>query len=203
MSQLEIAQKQIKIKRINDRLRQMRLQFEGGKSSGFFQKFKNAIALAVPSAALTGEGTISTSKKTLDLIPDDVIDDLLRHHTAGQIKKEAAEAAARESEITGRHITVKQYLKAQDFVEKTIQEDGERAYEALAIYWDAVGGRGAGAPKIPYTEWAHIIEELYRQDEAISLHDTEAAKNIEDKLKKRIVDKNERAKTYAMKELFD
>lgn len=202
MSQLEIAQKQIKIKRINDRLRQMRLQF-GGKSSGFYLKFKNAIALAVPSAAVTGEGTISISKKTLDLIPDDVIDDLLRHHTAGQIKKEAAVAAARESEITGRHITTKQYLKAQDYVEKTIQEDGERAYEALSIYWDTVGGRGSGSPKIPYTEWAHIISELYRQDEAISQHDSEAARNIENNLIKHIENRNERAKTYAMKELFD
>lgn len=200
-SQLEIAQKQSKIKRINDRLRQMRLQF-GGKSSGFYQSFKNAIALAVPSQALTGEGTISTSKKTLDLIPDDVLDDLLRHHTAGEIKKEAAEAAKRESEITGKHITAEQYLRAQDKVEKTIQEDGEKAYEALSIYWDAVGGRGSGSPKIPYTEWARIIDDLYKVDNAISAGDSEAARNIEDKLRKRIEDRNERAQTLAREELF-
>ena len=200
-SQLEIAQKQSKIKRINDRLRQRRLQF-GGKSSGFYLSFKNAIALAVPSQALTGEGTISTSKKTLDLIPDYVLDDLLRHHTVGEIKKEAAEAAKRESAITGKHITTEQYLKAQDKVEKTIQEDGEKAYEALVIYWDTVGGRGAGAPRIPYTEWAHIIDKLYEQDAAISAGDSEAARNIEDKLRKRIEDRNERAQTLAREELF-
>ena len=196
------TEKQLKIKRINDRLRQRRLQF-GGKDSGLYQSFKNAIALGIPSDALTGEGTISTSKRTLDQIPDEVLDDLLRHHTAGEIKKEATEAARRESEITGKTITPKQYLEAQDYVEKIIQTDGDRAYEAVTIYWESVGGRGSGAPRIPYTEWANIINDLYDQDDAISAGDSEAARNIENKLRKRLEDRNEKQRERAYKEIFE
>lgn len=200
-SNLDIARKQSKIKRINDRLRQMRLQF-GGKSSGFYQSFRNAIALAIPPEALTSEGTISTSKKTLDKIPDDVLDDLLLHHTVGQIKKEAAEAAKRESELTGQKITTEQYLKAQDYVEKIIQNDGDTAYEALTIYWAKVGGRGSGAPRIPYTEWANIINDLYAMDEARRSGNMTEANNIENKMYKRIEDRNEKQRQRAMEEIF-
>lgn len=196
------SEKQLKIKRINDRLRQRRLQF-GGKDSGLYQSFKNAIALGIPSDALTGEGTISTSKRTLDQIPDDVLDDLLRHHTVGEIKKEAVEAARRESEITGKTITPKQYIEAQDYVEKIIQTDGDRAYEAVTIYWDKAGGKGSGAPRIPYTEWANIINDLYDMDDAIKAGDSKAAHNIENKLYKRLEDRNEKQRARAYKEIFE
>ena len=179
------AQKVSAIKRINERLAEMGRQF--GKDSGIYRDYKNAILLAIPEEALTRSGTISHGAKALDVIDDQVLDDLLAKHTAGQVKKVAREEAKRESEETGEPVSVDEYLEAMDYVYTVINDDPDEAYEAFETYWSIVG-RGSSRPS--YTVLRDIIETKRRADQEYDLGNKEAADNIENKLFKRLEQRN-------------
>ena len=163
-SQLEEARKVSKIKRINDRLRQFRIDVNNfGPNSKFYIEFKNAIELLIPRQALTPAGTISTNKNTLDLIPDEALNTLEARETAGEVRKKGREEAKKEEELTGYRVDPEQYFKAIDYVFS--MQGTDEWYDALVIYWESQGGKGSGAPQIPYTEWERIIRELNAERE--------------------------------------
>ena len=179
------SQKVSAIKRINERLAEMGRQF--GKDSGIYQDYKNAILLAIPEETLTRSGTISHGAKALDAIDDQALDDLLAKHTAGQVKKAAREEAKRESEETGEPVSVDEYLEAMDYVYTVINDEPDEAYEAFETYWSIVGH---GGPRPSYTALRDIIETKRRADQEYDLGNKEVADNIENKLFKRLEQRN-------------
>lgn len=195
MTELEKAQKVSKIKRINERMAEIGRKF--GKDSGIYRDYKNSIMLSIPEDALTGAGTISRSEKTLDKIPDYVLNDLLMKHTAGEVMKEARKEAAEESKLSGRPISVEEYLGAQDFVYNLMVDDprGE-IYEAFQIYWDAAGD---GAPRPSYVTLRDIILDMRSMDNMVKFGYPNEAQNIEDRLYKTIKARNER---YSAAEVY-
>lgn len=186
MTEEKKARKVSKIKRINERLLAIGRDPDLGKDSEFYQRFKNAIALSIPEDARTGTGTISRSEKTLDKIPDDVLDDLLEHHTVGQIKKTAREQIAAERGVKSKDVTsgeVSRYLDIMDEVTKFLSNLSKEESGFYKTYWNSAG---KGAPRPTYTILKDMID-TQRQSEALQLAgDTEAAKQVEDKLTKRI-----------------
>lgn len=185
MTEEEKARKVSKIKRINERLLAIGRDPDLGKDSEFYQRFKNAITLAIPEDARTGTGTISRSEKTLDQIPDDALDDLLKHHTAGEIKRTAREQIATETGRTPKEVTkgeVSSYLDVMDEVTKFLSTLTKEESGFYDTYWK---GR-KGLPRPTYS----ILKDMKdTREEAASFRaagNEEAAQYVEDKLSKRI-----------------
>ena len=185
MTEEEKTQKIKNIKRINERLLAIGRDPELGKDSEFYQRFKNAILLSIPEEARTGTGTISRSEKTLDLIPDEALSDLLRHHTVGEIKRTVREQIAAETGRKPKEVTrgeVSRYLNIMDEVTKFLSTLTKEESGFYDTYWK---GR-KGLPRPTYS----ILKDMKdTREEAASFRaagNEEAAQYVEDKLSKRI-----------------
>lgn len=178
------AQKVSAIKRINERLAAIGREF--GKDSELYQRFKNAITLSIPEDARTGSGTISRSTKTLDKISDDTINDLLQHHTVGQIKQTAREQIARDKGKSPKQVTSKeisQYIDIMDEVTKYLNTLTKEESGFYKRYWDHAG---AGAPRPSYSILKSMIDSDKDAAHLRSMGKEEEASLVEDKLTKRI-----------------
>ena len=185
MTEEEKALKVKKIKRINERLLAIGRDPDLGKDSEFYQRFKNAIILSIPEDARTGTGTISRSEKTLDKIPDDVLDDLLRHHTVGLIKQTAREQIAAERGVSPKRISkgeVSQYLDVMDEVTKYLSKLTKEESGFYDTYWK---GR-KGLPRPSYSILKDMMDTTETAKELRAAGKEEEAQYIEDKLSKRI-----------------
>lgn len=186
MTEEEKARKVSKIKRINERLAAIGRDPDIGKDSAIYQRFKNAITLSIPEEARTGSGTISRSEKTLVMIPDEALDDLLEHHTLGEIKKAAREAAAAEQGIKPSQVTpdmVSDYLAAMDTVLEYLSDIPKGDSDIFATYWNSAG---MGAPKPTYTILKDIIDTNNEAEELRLAGNEDEADFVEDKLHKRL-----------------
>lgn len=185
MTEEEKARKISKIKRINERLLAIGRDPDLGKDSEFYQRFKNAIALSIPEDARTGTGTISRSEKTLDQVPDDVLDDLLKHHTVGQIKKTAREQIAAERGVKPTQVSkgeVSHYLDIMDEVTKYLSKLTKEESGFYDSYWK---GR-KGLPRPSYFVLKDMMDTTETAKELRAAGNEEEAQYIEDKLSKRI-----------------
>ena len=182
MTEEEKARKVSAIKRINERLAAIGREF--GKDSELYQRFKNAITLSIPEDARTGSGTISRSTKTLDKISEQVITDLLKHHTVGQIKKTAREQIAREKGKPIKQVTskeVSQYIDIMDKVTKYLSKLTKEESGFYQPYWD----KNKGGPRPSYTILKAMMDTTEEAKELRSMGKEEEAALVEDKLTKR------------------
>ena len=133
---------------------------------------------------------IVRNKKALDSMDPEEIQALLNKHTAGQIKKAAKEEAKRQREESGDDsIDYNDVLEDMDYVYDYLDEygydskDNEMLQSVLNMYWESAGPL---APRPSYSELRMLLEGKKRMMDLEDIGDTEYAKNIEDKLRKRI-----------------
>ena len=210
MAEMTRAQKDSAIKRINERYIQICREF--GADSGVAKDYYHTMELVAGSENMriiasttskkgpkdnpryeTGEikvHQIVRNKKALDSMDPEEIQGLLNKHTAGQIKKAAKEEAKRQREESGDDsIDYNDVLEDMDYVYDYLDEygydskDNEMLQSVLNMYWESAGPL---APRPLYSELRMLLEGKKRMMDLEDIGDTEYAKNIEDKLRKRI-----------------
>ena len=210
MAEMTQAQKDSAIKRINERYIQICREF--GADSGVAKDYYHTMELVAGSENMriiastttkkgpkdnpryeTGEikvHQIVRNKKALDSMDSEEIQALLNKHTAGQIKKAAKEEAKRQRDETGDDsIDYNDVLEDMDYVYDYLDEygydskDNEMLQSVLNMYWESAGPL---APRPSYSELRMLLEGKKRMMDLEDMGDTEYAKNIEDKLRKRI-----------------
>ena len=210
MAEMTQAQKDSAIKRINERYIQICREF--GSDSGVAKDYYHTMELVAGSENMriiasttskkgpkdnpryeTGEikvHQIVRNKKALDSMDPEEIQALLNKHTAGQIKKAAKEEAKRQREDTGDDsIDYNDVLEDMDYVYDFMDEYGYDSKESetlkavLDMYWESAGPL---APRPSYSELRMLIQGKKQMMDLEDIGDTEYAKNIEDKLRKRI-----------------
>lgn len=210
MAEMTQAQKDSAIKRINERYIQICREF--GADSGVAKDYYHTMELVAGSENMriisstttkkgpkdnpryeTGEikvHQIVRNKKALDSMDSDDIQALLSKHTAGQIKKAAKEEAKRQREDTGdESIDYNDVLEDMDYVYDFMDEYGYDSKESetlkavLDMYWESAGPL---APRPTYSQLRFLMHGHQQMKELTVNGDVEYAKNIEDKLRKRI-----------------
>lgn len=210
MAEMSQAQKDSAIKRINERYIQICREF--GADSGVAKDYYHTMELVAGSENMriiastttkkgpkdnpryeTGElkiHQIVRNKKALDSMDPEDIQALLNKHTAGQIKKAAKEEAKRQREETGDDsIDYNDVLEDMDYVYDYLDEYGYDSKEndtlkaVLDMYWESAGPL---APRPTYSQLRMLIQGKKQMMDLEDMGDTEYAKNIEDKLRKRI-----------------
>lgn len=210
MAEMTQAQKDSAIKRINERYIQICREF--GADSGVAKDYYHTMELVAGSENMriiastttkkgpkdnpryeTGElkiHQIVRNKKALDSMDPEDIQALLNKHTAGQIKKAAKEEAKRQREETGDDsIDYNDVLEDMDYVYDYLDEYGYDSKEndtlkaVLDMYWESAGPL---APRPTYSQLRMLIQGKKQMVDLEDMGDTEYAKNIEDKLRKRI-----------------
>ena len=210
MAEMTRAQKDSAIKRINERYIQICGEF--GADSGVAKDYYHTMDLVAGTENMriiastttkkgpkdnpryeTGEikvHQIVRNKKALDSMDSEEIQALLNKHTAGQIKKAAKEEAKRQRDETGDDsIDYNDVLEDMDYVYDYLDEygydskDNEMLQSVLNMYWESAGPL---APRPSYSELRMLLEGKKRMMDLEDIGDTEYAKNIEDKLRKRI-----------------
>lgn len=199
---MNLQEKDSAVKKINERYTDIARKF--GKDSGIAKDYLHSIELVfgkenlhtakkreaktakkrkTETAGSMGLALITRNKSILENISDFDIDSLLRHHTAGEIMRDAKQEAKEESRISGQTVTVDDVLEAMDFINELESDDSKELYEAFRLYWDTVG---AGNPRPSYMLLKDIIESKRDSQAAYDTGDNEGAQNIENKLFKRI-----------------
>lgn len=210
MAEMTRAQKDSAIKRINERYIQICREF--GADSGVAKDYYHTMELVAGSENMriissttskkgpkdnprydTGEikvHQIVRNKKALDSMDPDDIQALLSKHTAGQIKKAAKEEAKRQREDTGDDsIDYNDVLEDMDYIYDFMDEYGYDSKEnetlkaVLDMYWESAGPL---APRPTYAQLRFLMQGQQQMRELTVNGDDEYAKNIEDKLRKRI-----------------
>lgn len=210
MAEMTQAQKDSAIKRINERYIQICREF--GADSGVAKDYYHTMELVAGSENMriisstttkkgpkdnpryeTGEikvHQIVRNKKALDSMDPEEIQALLSKHTAGQIKKAAKEEAKRQREDTGDDsIDYNDVLEDMDYVYDFMDEYGYDSKESetlkavLDMYWESAGPL---APRPTYAQLRFLMHGQQQMRELIDNGDEGYAKNIEDKLRKRI-----------------
>lgn len=210
MAEMTQAQKDSAIKRINERYIQICREFgaDGGIAKDYYHTMELVAGsenLRIISSTTTKKGPkdnpryetgeikvhqIVRNKKALDSMDPDDIQALLSKHTAGQIKKAAKEEAKRQRDETGDDsIDYNDVLEDMDYVYDFLDEygydskDNEMLQSVLNMYWESAGPL---APRPSYSELRMLLEGKQRMMDLEDIGDSEASKNIEDKLRKRI-----------------
>lgn len=210
MAEMTRAQKDSDIKRINERYIQICREF--GADSGVAKDYYHTMELVAGSENMriisstttkkgpkdnpryeTGEikvHQIVRNKKALESMDPDDIQALLSKHTAGQIKKAAKEEAKRQREDTGDDsIDYNDVLEDMDYVYDFMDEYGYDSKESetlkavLDMYWESAGPL---APRPTYSQLRFLMQGQQQMRELTDNGDEGYAKNIEDKLRKRI-----------------
>lgn len=210
MEEMTRAQKDSAIKRINERYIQICREF--GADSGIAQDYRHTMALVAGTENMriiastttkkgpkdnpryeTGEikvHQIVRNKKALDSMDSEEIQALLGKHTAGQIKKAAKEEAQHQREETGNEsIDYNDILEDMDYVYDFMDEYGYDSKESetlkavLDMYWESAGPL---APRPTYSQLRFLMHGKLQMEELKYYGDDDYAKNIEDKLRKRI-----------------
>lgn len=210
MAEMTQAQKDSAIKRINERYIQICREF--GADSGVAKDYYHTMELVAGSENMriiasttskkgpkdnpryeTGEikvHQIVRNKKALDSMDPEEIQALLNKHTAGQIKKAAKEEAKRQREDTGdESIDYNDVLEDMDYVYDFMDEYGYDSKESetlkavLDMYWESAGPL---APRPTYAQLRFLMQGKQQMEDLKVNGDDEYAKNIEDKLRKRI-----------------
>ena len=199
-----------KIKVLNERQREIGKQF--GKDSQFYQDYHNALVLAVGPENINASGNIKRGPVTYALLDNETISALLRHQTAGQIRKAAQREARYQSEISGDHYTADEIIKARTEMDKLYTEDEDMFYEAAKFYWESVGGKKHPRPTYAQLSEIHksgIIQRVEGKIKIIGVRKEVnpitgevVTSNIEDKLRKRIKAQDERRQSNMLASYF-
>lgn len=191
-----------KIKVLNERQAEIKRKFPHNPS--LYEEYHNALVLAVGPENINASGNIKRGPAVYAKLDEDTINTLLRHQTAGQIKKAAQREAKEQSEITGQHVTMEDVLEAKEAVYDIINDDSDLAYEAFKFYWESVGGKGHAKPTyIQVNDIAQTLSAQRRSGVDINPFTGEAdTSNIEDKLRKRIKAQNERREAGMLASYF-
>lgn len=184
------------IKRINERMAEMRRRF--GEDSSLYRNFQNAVTLTIPDDAILPSGNISHSIAAMDLINEEDIKSLLRKETVGDIIYKAKQEAQREYEETGERVSWEDVINAQEVVYSIIEDDYDDFYSAVDFYWKAVGGKGH--PKPSYSTIMDITRSQGEEKQANEMGYTQVAndikRNVEDKLRKRLEAQDTQARYF-------
>lgn len=190
-----------KIKVLNERQAEIRRQF--GANSSIYQDYHNALVLAVGPENINASGNIKRGPVVYELLSNDDINVLLRHQTAGEIKKAARREAKEQSEITGEHVTMEDVIAAREAMDDIINDEPEVFYEAVKFYWESVGGRGHARPT--YSQLDDIVQMQAAQQRGVDINPFTGeadTSNVEDKLRKRIRAQNERREAGMLASYF-
>jgi len=193
------AAKASAIKRLNERQAEIGRKF--GYNSPIYQDYHNALVLAVGPENINASGNIKRGPITYELLDEDTLSALLRHQTAGQIKKAAEKEAREQSEATGETVTWQDVVEARESVDTIIADSPDDFYEAVKFYWNSVGGKGH--PRPTYTQLDDICEmQRHGVDYNPFTGEELNTSTVEDKLRKRLVAQTEARESQMLTSYF-